>query len=121
MRGISLLLLGDIESARQSCDVPPLDWESRMCLAIAYAKLDRHSDAEAQLAAMKADLGDASAYQYAEIYTQWGDIPKALDWIDTAYQLKDPGISSLKVDDFFEPLRKEPRFQEIERKLKFPD
>jgi hypothetical protein len=34
--------------------------------------------------------------------------------------LPDPGIGTLKVDSLVDPLRKEPRFQEIERKLKFP-
>jgi hypothetical protein len=113
--------LGDVEAARQSCDTPPLDWESRLCLAIAYDKLHRRSDAEAEVAAMKADLGDASAYQFAEIYAQWGDVPKALDWLDTAYRLRDPGLIGLKVDDLFAPLRREPRFQEIERKLNIPN
>ena len=74
-----------------------------------------------ELAAMKAELGDSSAYQYAEIYAQWGDAPKALDWLETAYRLRDPGLISLKVDDFLSPLRQGPRFQEIERKLNIPD
>jgi TolB-like protein len=121
IRGLALLPLGEVEAARKSCDTPPLDWESRLCLAIAYDKLQRRSDAEAQLAAMKADLGDASAYQYAEIYAQWGDIPKALDWIEAARRLKDPGISSIKVDDFLVPLRDEPRFKAILGELNLPN
>jgi TolB-like protein/Tfp pilus assembly protein PilF len=121
LRGISLLQLGEFESARQSCDTPPLDWESHLCLAIAYDKLHRRPDAEAQVRQMKADLGDSSAYQYAEIYAQWGDIPKALDWIETAYRLKDPGIASMRSDEFFGPLRNEPRFREIERRLNMPN
>jgi TolB-like protein len=121
LRGLSLLHLGDAESARQSCNMPPLDWESHLCLAIAYDKLHRRSDAEAEVATMRADLGDASAYQYAEIYAQWGDIPKSLDWLETAYRLKDPGIVSLHVDDFLGPARNEPRFQEIVRKLNLPN
>jgi TolB-like protein/Flp pilus assembly protein TadD len=121
MRGLSLLQLGELEAARQSCDTPPLDWQNRMCLAIAYDKLHRRSEAEAQVAAMKADLGDASAYQYAEIYAQWGDTVKALEWLETAYRLKDPGIGSIKIDEFLDPLRQEPRFQEIERQLKIPN
>jgi TolB-like protein/tetratricopeptide (TPR) repeat protein len=121
LRGIAFLQLGEVEAARQSCDTPPFDWESRMCLAIAYDRLHRRPEAEAQVSAMKTELGDASAYQYAEIYAQWGDIPRALDWIEAAYRLKDPGMVSLKVDEFFGPLRKEPRFQEIERGLKFPN
>jgi TolB-like protein len=121
LRGLAQLALGDADTARQSCDMPPLDWESRMCLAIAYDKLHRRSDGEAQVAAMKADMGDAPAYQYAEIYAQWGDAPKALDWLETAYRLRDPGLIGVKVDHFLDPLRQQPRFEEIERKLSIPD
>jgi len=91
-----------------------------MCAAIAYAKLDLKAQAQAQLAQMKADSGDALAYQFASIYAQWGDTPTALNWLEVAYRLKDPGLAWLKVDPLLDPLRKEPRFQEIERKLDFP-
>jgi tetratricopeptide (TPR) repeat protein len=120
VRGQGEFLLGDVERARESCSTPPLDWEGHLCLALVYDKLHRRADAEAQVASMKTDLGDSAAYQYAEIYAQWGDIPAALGWIEKAYELKDPGILSLRIDPFFDPLRKEARFQEIERKLKYP-
>jgi TolB-like protein len=121
LRGLSLLHLGESEPARQSCETPPLDWESQLCLAIAYDKLHRRPDAEAQVAAMKAAMGDAPAFQYSEIYAQWGDIPKSLDWLETAYRLKDPGIVMVKADEFLTPARNEPRFQEILRKLNLPN
>ena len=44
----------------------------------------------------------------------------ALDWLDTAFRLKDPGFAWMKVDALMNPLRSEPRFQAIEAKLKFP-
>jgi TolB-like protein len=121
LRGLAQLHLGQDESARQSCDTPPMDWESRMCLAIAYNRLHRRPDAEAQLAAMKSDLGDSSAYQYAEIYAQWGDIPQSLDWLETAYRLKDPGITNVKADEFLAPLRREPRFVAVLSAINLPD
>jgi len=121
IRGLSQLHLDQDEAARQSCDTPPLDWESRLCLAIAYNRLHRRSDAEAQVAAMKSDQGNASAYQYAEIYAQWGDVPKSLDWLETAYRLKDPGITNIKADEFLQPLRQEPRYLAVERQLNLPD
>jgi TolB-like protein len=120
VRGLSLAHLGEYESAVQSCNVPPLDWESHLCLAIAYDKLHRRQDADAQVEIMKKDLGDASAYQYAEIYAQWGDIPKSLDWIESAYRLKDPGITAIDADEFLAPIRKEPRFQALDRKVNLP-
>jgi TolB-like protein len=120
MRGLAYLGLGEFEAARQSCLTPPLSWVGQMCAAIAYAKLDLKAQAQAQLAQMKADSGDALAYQFASIYAQWGDTPTALNWLEVAYRLKDPGLAWLKVDPLLDPLRKEPRFQEIERKLDFP-
>jgi hypothetical protein len=35
-------------------------------------------------------------------------------------QLRDPGLQYLKIDPLVDPLRREPRFQAIERELKFP-
>jgi hypothetical protein len=35
-------------------------------------------------------------------------------------RLHDTGLVQLKTDPLSDPLRKEPRFQAIERKLKFP-
>ena len=35
-------------------------------------------------------------------------------------RLRDPGLEFLKTDPLMDPLRNEPRFQAIERQLKFP-
>ena len=70
---------------------------------------------------MKASQGDASAYQYATIYAQWGQIPQALVWLDKAMSLRDPGLENLKTDPLMDPLRKEARFQAVTRELKFPE
>jgi hypothetical protein len=115
------LLLGELDSARQSCGPEKHDWQGWLCMAILYDRLGRHADAESERAALQAEFGEGSAYQMAEIYAQWGDIPKALDWLETAYRLPDAGIASLKLDPLVDPLRKEPRFREIERKLNFPN
>ena len=120
-RGLAYYGLGDLESARASCETKPDYWVSQQCLAVIYDKLGRHADAEAELAKLKAALGDAAAYQYATIYAQWGNRAKALEWLETALRLRDPGLVSLKTDPLLDPLRKEPRFQAIERELKFPN
>jgi len=119
-RGLDYLLLGELESAGESCETTKRDWQGRLCMAILYERLHRHPEAESERAAMQADLGDAAAYQMAEIYAQWGAIPKALDWLETAYRIMDSGLISLREDALLDPLRKEPRLQAIERKLNFP-
>jgi TolB-like protein/Flp pilus assembly protein TadD len=120
-RGVAHYGLGDLQDARASCEPKPGIWQTQVCLAVAYDKLGRHSDAEAVLAKMKAAYGDATAYQCAEIYAQWGNAAKALEWLDTAMRLRDAGLESTKTDPLLDPLRNEPRFQAIERELKFPN
>jgi len=70
---------------------------------------------------MMARQADQWAYRYATTYAQWGDRPEALEWLDTAMRLRDAGIEHLKTDPLRDPLRNAPRFQAIERALKFPD
>jgi TolB-like protein/Flp pilus assembly protein TadD len=69
-RGQAYYELGDLKSARASCETKPDYWGSQWCLAVVYEKLGRHADAEGELAKLKAALGDAAAYQYATIYAQ---------------------------------------------------
>jgi len=121
VRGLAYYGLGDLESARASCETKPDYWVSQWCLAVIYNKLGRHADAEVVLAKLKAANGDAGAYQYATIYAQWGNLTKALEWLETALRLRDPGLALVKTDPLLDPLRKEPRIQAIERELKFPD
>jgi TolB-like protein/Flp pilus assembly protein TadD len=115
------LLLGDYEAARASCEVARADGMGQTCLAVVFRKLGRQADAEVMLQQARSSLGDEGAYEFARVYAQSGDIPKALQSLETAMRLRDSGLSELKAEPDFDPLRKEPRFQAIERSLKFPN
>jgi tetratricopeptide (TPR) repeat protein len=119
-RGRSYYALGGFRSARALCEGKTESWGGQLCLAITYDKLGHHADAEAMVGKLKASMGDDAAYQYVEIYAQWGNTNKALDWLETAWRRRDPGLVYLKTDPLLDPLRNEPRFQAIERALKFP-
>ena len=119
IRGLSFYGLGDLEYARASCETKRDDQFNQQCLAVVYDKLGRHADAEASK--MNAARGDSPAYQYAAIYTQWGDRARALEWLEKAWRLRDPGLEQLKTDPLMDPLRQEPRFKAVMRELKFPD
>jgi TolB-like protein/Flp pilus assembly protein TadD len=118
-RGFAYYALGDLEHARASCETKPDFWFSQQCLAVIYDKIGRHADAEVELTKLKVN-GDSAAYQYATIYAQWGNTLKALEWLETALRLRDPGLIRLKVEPLLDPLRKEPRFQALMQELKFP-
>jgi hypothetical protein len=91
-----------------------------LCLAVTYDKPGRHADAEAELGKIEAS-GDDGAYSYAAIYAQWGRAAKAVEWLETAMRLRAPRLQYTKTDPLTDTLRKEPRFQAIERALKFPN
>jgi tetratricopeptide (TPR) repeat protein len=113
--------LGDFEKMRAVCEgvgVAVKDFQD--CLALAYHKLGRQADAETALARFQALEANAGAYAYATIYAQWGNTPKALEWLETALRLRDPQLIFLKNDPLLDPLRQEPRFKAIMRELKFP-
>jgi TolB-like protein/Flp pilus assembly protein TadD len=117
--GYTYYASGDFESARPACESG--DKSNRLiCLALVYNKLERRPEAESLLAKIQADRGDSSAVFYAMIYAQWGKTTRALDWLETAMRNRDPYLEKLKTNASFDPLRSEPRFQAIERELKFP-
>ena len=118
--GVAFLALGQPESARAACVDEPIAFSRNTCLAITYHQLNRQADAEKELAALRADNGDDAAYQYAQIYTQWGNQMEALQWLETAYRLRDPGLIALRTDPLLDPIRSQPKFKRLERELKFP-
>jgi Tfp pilus assembly protein PilF len=119
---VTQYLLGDLQAARSSCEKTAEEYGYRQqCLAMAYQKLGRHADAEAALAKATALWGDSGAALYAEVYAQWGNAAEALNYLDTALRLHDPGLEGLKTDPLLDPLRNEPRFRAIVRALRFPD
>jgi len=59
-------------------------------------------------------------YVFAGVYAGLGEKTQALAWLEKAYKERDDQLAMLKVDDGFDPLRSQPRFQEILRRLAFP-
>lgn len=121
MVGFAYYLEGDFERARSVCEESAekegLRW---ICLAMTYDKLGRRADAETVLTNARAKHGDGEAVGYAMVYAQWGNTARALDWIEKASRVKNSNLLLLK-QPLLDPLRKEPRFQAVERELKFPD
>ena len=118
--GYAYLTAGDFQNARKACE--RTGGSNRyICLAMAYDKLGRHADADAMIAKLQQLVGDQDSLFSAMIYSQRGDIARAMDWLDLAVRQHDPYLEYIKTNPFLDPLRKEPRFQAIERELKFPD
>jgi hypothetical protein len=61
-----------------------------------------------------------SPLHIADLYAELGDKDQAFRWLSTAYQERDWWLEGLQTDFSFDPLRSDPRFAELVRKVGLP-
>ena len=119
--GDSLLLLGRGREAEAAYALAaPEYWRRLTGEAIIRIRSGDAAGAQQKINALRASYGDAASTQFGEIYAQMGDKERAFAALDRAYQIKDAGLLALKVDPFLDPLRSDPRFTAMLRKMNFP-
>jgi tetratricopeptide (TPR) repeat protein len=64
--------------------------------------------------------GCYSASKIAQLYADLGDKDQAFRWLNTAYQERDFFLMDLKTSFLSDPLRSDPRFAELLRKMGLP-
>ena len=85
-------------------------------------------DAEASEAALQALIeccgvgGDyiGMEYQVATVYAYRGEINKAFDWLERAYDARDSGLTDLLVDPLLAKLHDDPRWESFLDKMGLP-
>ncbi|HET9531085.1 MAG TPA: tetratricopeptide repeat protein, partial [Blastocatellia bacterium] len=84
-----------------------------------HAVSGKRSEAEAILKQLIEASGRqyVSPYLIAMIYAGLGEKEQAFEWLERVYQERSYYVSWLKVDPVFDPLRSEPRFQDLLRRL----
>ena len=120
LRALVLLMMGHAQEARTLC-AAGRDWQENQLLALADHALGQQAAAEADLAKVRAALGNDAASNYAEIYAQWGQTAEALRFFDTAVRNRDPGLLDVLLEPLLDPLRDDPRFKAGLARLKLAD
>jgi hypothetical protein len=59
-------------------------------------------------------------FALVQFYVALDDKQTALGWLEKAYEEHDPYMSTLRINAFLDPLRSEPRFQAVLRRMNFP-
>jgi tetratricopeptide (TPR) repeat protein len=74
------------------------------------------------LNAMKESTGQGyvSPVDFANIFAKLGEADQAFLWLGRAYEERAPWLTNIKTDPAFEPLRSDPRFAELLRKIGLP-
>jgi tetratricopeptide (TPR) repeat protein len=113
------LLQGNPRAALAICPNSTSAWRG-VCQTIALHALGQLAAAQSALNQFMATTGGQSTYNYVQIYAQWGDTGRALDWLDKAAATHDQVLETMKSDPLVDPLRASPRFQAVLRGMNFP-
>src|SRR5207302_4750783 len=100
------------------------DMDRMLDLGFAYAVTGKQSEARKILIQLKQlhEPGLVPSGSIAILYGALGELDEAFAWLNRAYQERDPELTYLKVPGRrFEPLRHDPRFHEIVRRVGLPD
>src|SRR5580692_6461665 len=82
-------------------------WKGALTKAIAFRQAQRKT-------------GYSSAFEIAELYAGLGDKTQTFHWLNTAYQEHDWLLITLNTNPELDPLRSDPRFAELVRKVGLP-
>ena len=119
--GMCLLMLGRLREAQERFSLARADsWERLTGEALVLARSRDRAGAERKVQRMQSLVGDAASYQYAQIYADLGDKDRAFGALEHAWAVRDPGLMNIRVDAFLDPLRSDPRFEAIIKRMNFP-
>ncbi|MEE8348968.1 MAG: tetratricopeptide repeat protein, partial [Acidobacteriota bacterium] len=65
----------------------------------------------------KSEQGFVSPITFAEIYASLGARDQALEWLEKAFQARSGSLYNLRVEPSWDPLRDDPRFQDLLRRM----
>jgi len=119
--GNSLMLQGRNDAAREAYSLATSDNVYRLTgQAILYARTGNPAAAQQTLQRLIEKYGDSAAYQQAQVHAQLKHSDQAFAALERSWQVHDPGLLSMPADPFLDPVRNDPRFAAILKKMNFP-
>ena len=91
------------------------------CLGYAYALTGKRDEAEKILVRLREQerKGYVSPFLQAAVYAGLGEHDLAIPLLEKGYEVRANEMVYIKTESFFEPMRDDPRFQALLRKMKF--
>jgi TolB-like protein len=98
------------------------DLSATSLLAHTYAVAGRVDEARRLLGELEAAAADryVSPYSLAAVYTGLGETERAFELLNRAFDTRDRGMGWIRVAPRFDPLRADPRFTDLLRRMQFP-
>jgi TolB-like protein/Flp pilus assembly protein TadD len=118
--GEAMLLSGDLDGALAEMQQEPHDVMRRLGLAFVYAAQGRREEAQRLLEEVGREHPDFSS-PVAAGYARLGMADEAFEWLDRALQERDGGVLEVRAGPLFQPLRKDPRYVPLLRRIGLSD
>ena len=124
--GFALIANGKYEEAiavgRRVSPDSPFGWMSAVVIAQAYANQGKRVEAEQQISLLRelAKTRYVRPYYIASIYTALGEKDKAFAELEESFAERDCYLGRLTVDPFMDPLRDDPRFKDLLKRMNLP-
>ena len=110
-----------IEEARLSKKLSPDQTWSDVILSNIFVKAGRPEESRPILdqLLLREKSRFVPPYHIASVYNNVGDKERALDWLEKAYDIRDPKMTFLKTDTNWKNVENEPRFKDLLRRVGF--
>jgi TolB-like protein/DNA-binding winged helix-turn-helix (wHTH) protein len=119
-RGKILLLEGHLPEALVEMEKETGEWEKLLGESVVYYALSRHRESDEALKKLITTHQNDCAYQVGEAYAYRGESEKAFQWLNRAFQQRDPGTPDLKINPLMRLLRQDPRYAKLLRRMRLP-
>jgi TolB-like protein len=116
--GDAQFMLGQWPAARAEYLAEPARDFAATGLAVVEHKLGDRDAAARAMRAVEAE-GDRLLYQQAQVLAQWGEAETAMSRLQQALAIGDSGLVYARNDPLLDPLRQDPRFGELLKRLGF--
>ncbi len=118
--GLILISEGKPKEALAEIEKEPSEWAKLTTEVLVYHALGREQDSNAVLVELIAKHHTDSAFQIAQEYAFRGESDKSFEWLERAYQQRDPGLTTIKTDPLLKTLRHDPRFLLLLTRMRLP-
>jgi serine/threonine protein kinase/TolB-like protein/DNA-binding winged helix-turn-helix (wHTH) protein len=87
-----------------------------------YARMGKRAEALEMIRKLeeRAQKDKIGIYEVALVYAGLGEKDRAFEWLEKAYDAHDKGMLYSKIDPCLDPLRFDPRYQDLLRRMNFP-
>ena len=92
------------------------DWRALMLVYVRWSQ-GRREESDRLLAEVTARYAKFFAYQLGQVHAHRGEIDAAFDWLERAYGQHDPGLHHSLFDPVLAPLRTDPRWPVLMKKI----